>query len=144
MLSMLGYMVLRLLVVALTPLAVLLLMREEMLHWLRVPTGSWRLWCGGKMREIARVYIASGGRLKNRLVGLRADGGDSGVVSLFWVHSRDEVAKHPTGSSALAGGLRELVLSTEIDGASASGELWAVMRSSNLRNHSDTIVKVCR
>lgn len=39
MLAMLGYMVLRLLVVALTPLAVLLLMREEMLHWLRVPSG---------------------------------------------------------------------------------------------------------
>lgn len=45
MLSVLGYMVLRLLVVALTPLAVLLLMREEMLHLLRVVTGSWRVWC---------------------------------------------------------------------------------------------------
>jgi hypothetical protein len=44
MLSMLGDVMLRLLVVALTPLAVLLLMREEMLHWLRVVTGLRVLW----------------------------------------------------------------------------------------------------
>jgi hypothetical protein len=41
MLTVLGYMMLRLLVMALSPLArVLLLMREEMLHLLRMPVGS--------------------------------------------------------------------------------------------------------
>ena len=82
-LTMLGYMVLRLLVVALAPLAILLLMREEMLHWLRVPTGPYRLGNGGGISGCARVYIVEGGRLKNMLVGWRTNGEQSGVVSLF-------------------------------------------------------------
>lgn len=55
MLSMLGYVMLRLLVVALTPLAVLLLMREEMLHWLRVVAVSRVLRGIGEMKSVAWI-----------------------------------------------------------------------------------------
>ena len=87
-------MVLGLLVVALAPLAILLLMREEMLHWLRVPTGPCRLRDGGRVSRLARVYIVSGGRQKNRLVGWCTNGKQSGVVSLFKQHSRVEVSRN--------------------------------------------------
>ena len=73
-LTMLGYVVLRLLVVALAPLAVLLLMREEMLHWLRVPTRPYRFGDEGSISRVARAYIVNGGRLKNMLVGWRTNG----------------------------------------------------------------------
>jgi hypothetical protein len=99
MLTVLGYMMLRLLVVALPPLAgiLLLLVSEEMLHLLRLSTvrddGAVEL----KRRDLARAYKVNGSRRKNTLVGAWWWRGEiSGVVSLFWQRSREVVAKHPT------------------------------------------------
>jgi hypothetical protein len=70
MLAVLGYMMLRLLVVTLPPLAriLLLLVGEEVLHLLRLSTVRDNCAELLKRRDFTRVYIVSGRRLKNRLV----------------------------------------------------------------------------